>query len=140
MILKPTDEATGKTSYVDGKVDYIMYQDDGSVMLSVNGGLYSMDDLDTVADTDYYEAIGMAKTFDSMLAQLPDIENINESYKQAIQQIRDVYDGMTSYQQGFVSRDSLAKLETYEKHLKELGDEENQQETETVEDTQEENA
>lgn len=140
VILKPTDEATGKTSYVDGKVDYIMYQDDGSVMLSVNGGLYSMDDLDTVADTDYYEAIGMAKTFDSMLAQLPDIENINESYKQAIQQIRDVYDGMTSYQQGFVSRDSLAKLETYEKHLKELGDEENQQETETVEDTQEENA
>ena len=28
VILKVSDETTGKTSYVDGKVDYVMYQED----------------------------------------------------------------------------------------------------------------
>ena len=115
VILKPTDEATGKTSYVDGVVDYVTYQDDGKVMLSVNDGLYSIDDLDTVADEKYYEAVGMSKTFDSMLDQLPDLENINSSYSEAVKQIRDMYDGLTSYGQQFISRDSLEKLESYGK-------------------------
>ena len=53
VILKVSDETTGKTSYVDGKVDYVMYQEDGSQMLSVNNKLYSIDTLDTVADSDY---------------------------------------------------------------------------------------
>lgn len=119
VILKPTDSATGKTSYVDGKVDYIMYKEDGGVMLSVNDSLYSIDDLDSVADSEYYEAIGISKTFDSMLAQLPDIENVDASYEKAIQQIRDIYDGMTSYQQKFVNKDSLAKLESYEQRVRE---------------------
>lgn len=120
VILKVADETTGKENYVNGKVDYIMYQEDGSVMLSVNNRLYNIDTLDTVADADYYEAVTTAKTFSDMVGQLPDIENINESYEKAIQQIRDVYDGMTSYQQKYVDSDDLTKLENYEKRLAEI--------------------
>ena len=90
VVLKATDSSTGKESYVSGKVDYIMYQEDGSVMLSVNNRLYNLDTLDTVADADYYDAVTMARTFSDMVDQLPDIENINESYEKAITQIRDV--------------------------------------------------
>lgn len=134
VILKPTDEATGRTSYVDGVVDYVTYQDDGKVMLSVNDGLYSIDDLDTVADEKYYEAIGMAKTFDTMLDQLPDLENINSTYEQAVKQIREMYDGLTSYEQQFISRDSLTKLESYENKIAELApEEENQTKDQTEE-------
>lgn len=129
VILKPTDEATGKTSYVDGVVDYVMYQDDGKVMLSVNDGLYSIDDLDTVADEKYYEAVGMSKTFDSMLDQLPDLENINSSYSEAIKQIREMYDGLTSYGKQFISKDSLEKLERYEKRMEEITDAEKEKQT-----------
>ncbi len=132
VILKPTDETTGTSSYVDGKVDYVMYQDDGSVMLSVDNNLYSIDSLDTVADSDYYEAAAMAKTFDNMLAQLPDVANMNENYKTAVAQIREVYDGMTSYQQGFVSTDSLKKLEEYESSLADLAVEEGENTEETI--------
>ena len=120
VILKVADETTGKENYVNGKVDYIMYQEDGSVMLSVNNRLYNIDTLDTVADESYYEAVTTAKTFSDMVGQLPDIENINESYEKAIQQIRDVYDGMTSYQQKYVDSDDLTKLENYEKRLAEI--------------------
>ena len=121
LILKVSDETTGKTSYVDGKVDYVMYQEDGSQMLSVNNKLYSIDTLDTVADSDYYEAIGYAKTISNMLAQLPDIENITTKYSGAIEQIRKVYDGMTDYQKSFVSESDLAKLKKYEQKIKDLG-------------------
>lgn len=135
VILKPTDEATGKTSYVDGVVDYVTYQDDGKVMLSVNDGLYSIDDLYTVADEKYYEAIGMANTIDSMLYQLPDLENINSSYGQAVKQIREMYDGLTSYEQQFISRDSLTKLESYENRLAEIAKEEEEQTVDDASDT-----
>lgn len=106
---------------MDGKVDYVMYQEDGSQMLSVNNKLYSIDTLDTVADSDYYEAIGYAKTISNMLAQLPDIENITTKYSGAIEQIRKVYDGMTDYQKSFVSESDLAKLKKYEQKIKDLG-------------------
>ena len=122
VILKPTDATTGKTTYVDGKVDYVMYQEDGSVMLSVNDKLYNLDTLDTVADSDYYEAMGYAKSIENMLDQLPDLENITGSYETAIKQIRDLYDGLTDYQKGFVSDKSLLKLQQYEQKVKEFAD------------------
>ncbi len=120
VILKATDSTSGQESYVTGKVDYIMYQEDGSVMLSVNNRLYNIDTLDTVTDEDYYDAVTTAKTFSDMIDQLPDIDNINESYETAITQIRDLYDGMTSYQQKYVGSDDLTKLENYEKRLAEI--------------------
>ena len=106
VILKPTDATTGKTTYVDGKVDYVMY----------------LDTLDTVADSDYYEAMGYAKSIENMLDQLPDLENITGSYETAIKQIRDLYDGLTDYQKGFVSDKSLLKLQQYEQKVKEFAD------------------
>ena len=118
VILKVSDETTGKTSYVDGKVDYVMYQEDGSQMLSVNNKLYSIDTLDTVADSAYYEAIGYAKTITNMLDQLPDIENITTKFSGAIGEIRKVYDGMTDYQKRFVSEDDLAKLKSMSRRSK----------------------
>ena len=121
VILKVSDETTGNTSYVDGKVDYVMYQEDGSQMLSVNNKLYSIDTLDTVADSAYYEAIGYAKTITNMLDQLPDIENITTKFSGAIGEIRKVYDGMSDYQKRFVSEDDLAKLKKYEQKIKDLG-------------------
>ena len=130
VIIKPTDPDTGRTSCVDGVVDYVKYQEDGKVMVSVKDGLYSIEDLDTVADKKYYEAIGMSNIFDSMLDQLPDVENVNSSYEEAIKQLRELYDGLTSYEQGFISRDSLTKLENYERKIAELTAAEEKNETE----------
>lgn len=107
-------------TYVDGKVDYIMYDEDGSVLLSVNDSLYPLSTLDTVADADYYDAVAVTRTFESMLSQLPELEELDATYEKAIAQIRELYDGMTSYQQGFVNESSLSKLESYEQKLAEL--------------------
>ena len=119
VILEVTSETTGATSYVEGKVDYVMYEN-GEVYLSVNDNLYPVDSLDTVADTEYYEAATLANTFKEMIESLPSMENLTTSYKMGIEQLREIYDGMTSYQQKFVSDESLAKLKEYEEKIEAL--------------------
>ena len=119
VILKVTSETTGVTSYVDGRVDYVMYEN-GEVYLSVNNGLYPLSSLDTVADDEYYEGITLAKTFANMVKQLPLMENLTTDWEKAIVQLRELYNGMTSYQQKFVTDDSLATLKKYEDRMEEL--------------------
>ena len=119
VILEVTSETTGNTSYVEGKVDYVMYEN-GEVLLSVNNNLYPLDSLDTVADPEYYEAATLANTFKEMIEALPSVSNLTASYKKGIEQLREIYDGMTSYQQKFVSDESLATLKEYEERIEEL--------------------
>ena len=116
VILKVTSETTGATSYVDGRVDYVMYEN-GEVMLSVNDGLYPLSSLDTVADGEYYEGITLSSTFANMVNQLPLKENLTVDWEKAVVQLRDMYNGMTSYQQGFVSEDALKTLKEYEDQM-----------------------
>ena len=119
VILKVESETTGQTSYVDGRVDYVMYEN-GEVFLSVNDQLYPASSLDTVADSEYYEGVTMASTLKDMVNSLPHMDNINLTYKTAVQQLRDIYDGMTSYQQQFVPDETLGTLRQYEERIKEL--------------------
>ena len=119
VILKVTSETTGQTTYVDGRVDYVMYQN-GEAYLSVNDQLYPASSLDTVADSEYYEGVTLAKTVTDMVAQLPDLEYLTVAWEKAITQLREIYDGMTSYQQQFVSEDTLGTLNKYEEKIKEL--------------------
>lgn len=119
VILKITSETTGQTNYIDGRVDYVMYQN-GEPYLSVNDQLYPASSLDTVADSEYYEGVTLAETVTNMVMQLPDMENLNVAWEKAVTQIRELYDGMTSYQQQFVSDDTLVTLKEYEDKMKEL--------------------
>ena len=101
VILKTLNETTGTTKFVDGRVDYVLYKED-ETFLSVNDNLYPITDLDTVADDKYYEAMGTAKTIENMLEQLPSVENINSGYKTMINQIYEIFEGMDSYERGYV--------------------------------------
>ena len=115
VILKSTN-ANGQTSYIDGRVDYVLYEN-GEILLSVNDGLYPLSSLDTVADSEYYEGVTLASTFKNMVESLPMKDNLTIAYKPALEQIRELYNGMTSYQQQFVSDDSLKVLRDYEDQM-----------------------
>jgi len=119
VILKVTSETTGNTTYVDGRVDYVMYEN-GETLLSVNDQLYPLSSLDTVADAEYYEGVTLASTLNDMIGQLPMMENVTLDWKKAISQLRDIYEGMTDYQKQFVSDDTLTTLAEYEKKIEEL--------------------
>ncbi len=119
VIIKDVNETTGKETYIDGKVDYILYKN-GEIYLSVNDGLYPISALDTVADSDYYEAVTLSKTFAEMVSLLPSEENMQTIYKGAVEEVRAVYDSMTDYQKRFVKDSDLAALESAEARLKQL--------------------
>ncbi len=119
QVILATESSTGNITYVEGRVDYVMYEN-GEVFLSVNDNLYPLSSLDTVADDSYYEAASMANTFNSMISQFPDMTNLTLSYKGAVEDAREFYDGMTSYQQGFVKSDDLKALEALEARIREL--------------------
>ncbi len=119
VILKVVSETTGATTYVDGKVDYVMYQN-GEIFLSVNDSLYPISSLDTVADSDYYEAISTAQTINSMMSTFPDLDNISAAYENAAKEVRDLYESLTDYQKSFVSSSDIELLEAIEKRIQEL--------------------
>ena len=119
VILKVTSETTGQTSYVDGRVDYVMYQN-GEVFLSVNDQLYPASTLDTVADSEYYEGVTIATSLKDMVESLPTMDNLTLGWQKAVTQLRDVYDGMSDYQKQFVPTETLTTLREYEDRLQQL--------------------
>ncbi len=119
QVILATQDQNGNTKYVEGRVDYVLYQN-GEVFLSVNDGLYPLSTLDTVADDGYYEAANMSNTFSGMMSKFPNMDNITASYKGAIQEARDFYESMSDYQKRFVKATDLAKLAQLEEKVAEL--------------------
>jgi flagellar basal-body rod modification protein FlgD len=112
VIMRPTNSVTGETSEVQGVVDYVL-KEGSNIYLSVNGSLYNYDDLYTVADTDYINAVAIADDFESTIAELPDADHVSLSYESAFAAIRQEYDNLTTYQKEYISTncsDSLNKF------------------------------
>lgn len=119
VILKVTSSITGETSYVNGQVDYVIHEGN-KTYLSVNNKLYSIDDLDTVVDADYSEAVTIARLFSSTISTLPSKSQLTLSDESKITSIRDIYDALTSYQKQFISESDVKTLETLEERMAEL--------------------
>lgn len=103
---------------VHGKVDYVMYEN-GNILLAVNDGLYSLEDLDTVANDTYYEAVEMSNLFSSLLATMPDPKEFTSGNIPDFEKIKKLLESMNIYQQNFISEADAKKytelLAVYEK-------------------------
>ncbi|MCI5621805.1 MAG: flagellar hook capping protein [Lachnospiraceae bacterium] len=111
VILKVTSSVTGETSYVSGRVDYVLHEN-GETYLSVNDALYSIEDLDTVADSDYMDAVTFAKSFNSAVRDLPSVDNVAASDEEKVTTLYTAYQSLTDYQKQFVAEDDVKKLES----------------------------
>ncbi len=119
VIVKVTNSQTGETYYDNGMVDYIM-RENGKVYISVNDSLYDIEDLDTVADSDYYTATTVAQTFTNMVAALPQESQLTILDEEKLKEAREVYDSLTDYQKTFISDSTVKTLEALEAKLKEM--------------------
>lgn len=130
VTVKSKSEATGEISLIGGKVDYVAIEG-GKAFLSINGGKYSIDDLDSIVDNDYLNAYTLANDFATSLAKLPTLSNLTTGYKDVIENLRKVYSDMTDYQKTFVTPSQLSTLSQYETKLSALlADENNAQASE----------
>lgn len=109
VIMKVTSETTGQTTYESGQVDYTYLEND-KVFLSIGGSLYNIDDLDTVADPDYLDAVNLAQMLTNMVKKLPAAEDVSLDNKANIKTAETAYNEMTAYQKQYVGADVVKKL------------------------------
>lgn len=112
VIMRPTNSVTGETSDVVGVVDYMM-KEGSNIYLAINGSLYNLDDLYTVADSEYMDAVVIADDFESTIAQMPDADHVSLADEETFKQIRKQYDNLTDYQKEFIANNSKDSLDKF---------------------------
>ena len=118
VIVKSTG-ASGETVYTQGKVDFVS-SEGTKAFLTVNGKKYNIDDLDSVIDPDYSNAMGLAEDFKLSLNKLPNISGLSPEYKSVIDNLSDVYNDMTPYQKGYLGQDTIDKFNQYVERMNQL--------------------
>ena len=98
--------------FKEGMVDYVVYQG-GKVYLSVNEELYNLDDLDKVADSEYLLATRLAESFAGELNKLPDTKYFTVDDLDEVEKLIEVYENMSSYQQSYISDETLETFKEY---------------------------
>ena len=118
VLMKVTD-SSGNTTSVQGNVDYIVYENN-KAYLSINGDLYSLDDLDTVADEKYLTAYKLAANFINAYGKLPALGNLTVDDKESVESLKEMYDNMTDYQKNCLKEDYVSGLNDYVNKMKDL--------------------
>ena len=116
--MKVTD-SSGNTTHPEGYVDYVVYENN-KAYLSINETLYSIDDLDTVADSAYMQASKAAEAFVKEMNKLPAAGKITQDNMKSIADLITVYENMTSYQKEFLGKENTAVYEEYVKKFQEM--------------------
>jgi flagellar basal-body rod modification protein FlgD len=111
VFMKVTD-SSGNTTYPEGQVDYVVYEN-SKAYLSINETLYSIDDLDTIADTSYLVASRLVTSFTSALDKLPNPDTLTQDDLEDVSSVIATYEGMTDYQKTFLSSDTLSLYNKY---------------------------
>lgn len=114
-----TTSTSGETNYVQGRVDYVVYEN-GKAYLSINESLYALEDLDTVTDSTYMEAYELATKLVEGINKLPNINTMELGDAQKVEELNEIYTGMNEYQKTFVAKEKADTLEAYMKKLEEL--------------------
>ncbi|MDE7225210.1 MAG: flagellar hook capping protein [Acetatifactor sp.] len=131
-----TTNTSGDTNYVEGKVDYVAYEN-GKAYLSIGGNMYAMDDLDTIADAEYLEAYNLAIDWVTALNKLPSVANISMDDAESIDKLKEIYDGMSDYQKSFIASDKVKELNEYLERLEAVRKAAEEAEDGKTEDTEE---
>lgn len=114
-----TTDSKGDTVYKQGKVDYVVYQNN-KPFLSIEEKLYPLEDLDTVADSDYLAAYNKGLKFVENINKLPNIGGIDMTDAADIDALEKEYNEMTDYEKTFLASDVVKILNKYTEKIKEL--------------------
>lgn len=108
-----TTGASGETTLLTGRVDYVIYEN-GTPYLVVNEGMYSLDDLYTVSDKEYITAYDKATTLVNGINQLPALNGISAKIDgEAIDRLNEMYQNMSEYEKTFVAPKKATALKEY---------------------------
>ena len=136
LVAVETTDKSGDVKQLQGMVQYVTYEN-GKAYVSIEGNLYSADDVTAVIDETYQTAFDLAVSFVTALDQLPRVERLTIADKESVDALQKAFNAMTAYQQSFISDEYIEKLQKYVAKLAELVemDESNNGDTDTDTDT-----
>ena len=111
-VIMEVEDSQGNTTQIQGNVDYVSYEN-GKAYLSINGGLYSMDDLSLVVDAVYLSNLKAATEFVEALEKLPSLEALAPSDKEAVNSVKSLYDELNEKSLGMVEEKYHTTLTQY---------------------------
>ena len=114
-----TTTSSGDTKLVQGKVDYVSYENN-KAYLYINEQKYSIDDLDSVVDTDYLNAYNKAYNFTVKLNKLPNVNGIDSTDGETVDALEKEYNEMSDYEKSFLANDTVTSLNKYIERMKEI--------------------
>lgn len=122
LVTVESTDSTGETKQVQGMVEYVTYENN-KAYVSIDGTLYSADDVIAVVDANYQTAVDLAVAFIAAMNQLPSLEELSLEEKEIIDNLQKGFNNMTSYQQSFIANDYIEKLQKYVERMAELVEE-----------------
>lgn len=114
-----TTDSQGKTNYVQGKVDYVGYEN-GKAYVYIDEKPYSLDDVDSVLDPTYFAAYNKACDFVDDLNELPNVNAVDLTDAEKIDELEKTYNEMNDYEKTFIASDYVKALEKYIEKVKEI--------------------
>ncbi len=137
-VIVKTTGASGDAVYVQGKVDFVSMEGT-KAYLNINGNKYSIDDLDSVVDETYMNAVQLAQDFKNSLDKLPALAYLTEEYKDVIENLSNVYGDMNAYERNYLGSETISRFNQYADRMKQIlaAKEKAASETEETEETQE---
>ena len=136
LVAVETTDKSGDVKQLQGMVQYVTYEN-GKAYVSIEGNLYSADDVTAVIDETYQTAFDLAVSFVTALDQLPRVERLTIADNESVDALQKAFNAMTAYQQSFISDEYIEKLQKYVAKMAELVemDESNNGDTDTDTDT-----
>lgn len=112
QVLIQTTDSAGNTKEVQGMVEYVKYENN-KAYVSIDGTLYSIDDVSAVIGQDYQDAVDLAQLFIKTLYDLPDVSELTLEHKDKVETLQKAYNAMTDYQKSFIPESDVKKLQSY---------------------------
>ena len=112
VIMKVTSQSTGETSYKRGVVDYVVVEN-GEPLLVIDENKYSIDDLDTIASGEYFDAYDKYSEFVTKMASLPEAEAVAKSHQGFVKEVYDLYNGISDYEREYTEKFAAEEVMKY---------------------------
>lgn len=119
LVAVETTDKMGDVKQLQGMVQYVTYEN-GKAYVSIDGNLYSADDVTAVIDETYQSAYDLAVSFVTAMDNLPRVERLTIDDRESVEALQKGFNNMTSYQQSFISDEYIKKLQEYVTKMAEL--------------------
>ena len=136
LVSVKSTSTSGEVTEVEGIVEYVSYENN-KAYVSIDGTLYSADDVVAVIDQQYQSAYDLAVSFATAMNKLPEMTELTLDDKETIDSLQEGFNSMTSYQQSFIANDYIKMLQDYVEYMAALVEQQKENEAKADAETEE---